>query len=110
MNFDGNDEMINPVEFAKILSDDTRQKIMSRCCCRWCNVGQLVDEVGVSQPTVSHHLGVLREAGLVHVRREGRQVFYSLNQNLVAECCGRLVLDFAPETETARQLESDQKP
>lgn len=96
--------MPDSVEFAKVLADDTRQRIMAACCCRWCSVGELVEEVGVSQPTVSHHLGVLREAGLVHTRREGRQVFYQLNQESVARCCGRLVVDFAPETSAAERL------
>ena len=34
---------------------------------------------GVSQPTVSQHLKVLREAGLVRTRREGTQIYYSLD-------------------------------
>jgi ArsR family transcriptional regulator len=85
--------------FAKALADSTRQKIMQACCCQWCSVGELVARVGVGQPTVSHHLAVLREAGLVHVREEGRQTFYSLNQDVVASCCGRLVETFAPERE-----------
>lgn len=96
------------VRFSKVLADDTRQRIMSACCCRWCSVGELVVETGVSQPTVSHHLRVLREAGLVRVRREGRQAFYSLNQDAVARCCGRLVADFAPETEAAERLGASQ--
>lgn len=93
--------MQDSVGFAKVITDESRQRIMSACCCRWCSVGELVEEVGVSQPAVSHHLSVLREAGLVHPRRQGRQVFYPLNQELVARCCGRLVADFAPETTTA---------
>jgi DNA-binding transcriptional ArsR family regulator len=61
--------------FAKAMADSTRQKIMQACCCQWCSVGDLVERVGVGQPTVSHHLGILRQAGLVHVREEGRQTF-----------------------------------
>lgn len=99
--------MQKTMTFGKILADDTRQKIMATCCCRWCSVGEIVDEVGVSQPTVSHHLAVLREAGLVKVRQRGRQTFYSLNQDAVVRCCGQLVLDFAPETEAAQQFRSD---
>jgi DNA-binding transcriptional ArsR family regulator len=56
---------------------------------------------GVTQPTVSHHLAILREAGLVHTRRDGRQIFYSLNQDAVAVCCGRLMRVFAPERSAA---------
>lgn len=89
----------NTVQFAKALADDTRQRIMAVCCCRWCSVGELVGEVGVGQSTVSHHLAILRQAGLVHVREQGRQTFYSLNQDAVTQCCGRLVTAFAPERE-----------
>lgn len=95
---------LKELTFAKALADDTRQKIMSTCCCRWCSVGELVEEVGVSQPTVSHHLAVLKEAGLVHVKRQGRQRLYSLNQEAVVRCCGQLVVTFAPETEAGREM------
>jgi ArsR family transcriptional regulator len=87
------------VSFAKALADTTRQKIMQACCCEWCSVGELVVRVGVGQPTVSHHLAILRDAGLVHMREAGRQTFYSLNQDAVVSCCGRLVAAFAPERE-----------
>ncbi len=69
-----------PVDFAKALADETRQKIMEFCCCEWRSVGEITDEIGVAQPTVSHHLAILRDAGLVNVREEGRQTFYTLNQ------------------------------
>lgn len=83
--------------FAKAIADETRQEIMSLLCCRWLCVGDLVEKLDVLQPTVSHHLAQLRQAGLVHARREGRQVFYSLNQDAVAACCGHLMAAFAPE-------------
>jgi len=80
------------------MSDPTRQRIMQFLCCEWLNVSSVVDKLGdVSQPTVSHHLAILRDAGLVHTRREGKQVFYSLNQDEIAVCCGVLMRDFAPE-------------
>jgi ArsR family transcriptional regulator, arsenate/arsenite/antimonite-responsive transcriptional repressor len=87
----------NPVEFAKALADGTRQKIMNLCCCQWLNVGEIVEAVGVSQPTVSHHLAILREAGLVHTRQEGKHTFYSLNQQKVVSCCGQIMQVFAPD-------------
>lgn len=86
------------VSFAKAMADETRQRVMSLLCCRWLCVGDIVDEMGdISQPTVSHHLSILREAGLVFVRREGKQIFYSLNQDAVVVCCGRIMRTFAPE-------------
>ena len=88
---------VNPITFAKALADETRQKIMGLCCCKWLSVGEIVEELNVSQPTVSHHLGILRSAGLVDSRREGKQVFYSLNQEKIADACCQLAGDFAPE-------------
>jgi len=94
----------HPVEFAKALADETRQKIMGLVCCKWLSVNEIVEQLHVTQPTVSHHLAILREAGLVQAREEGKQTFYSLNQERFATCCGTLVLNFAPETETAKAV------
>ena len=94
---------LSPVLFAKAIADDTRQKIMSECCCCSLSVSEIVEKVGVSQPTVSHHLAILRDAGLVDIREEGKQTFYTLNQECVAICCGQLMLKFAPE-EKATEL------
>ena len=89
---------MDSITFAKAMADETRQEIMRLLCCQWLCVGDVVEKLGnVSQPTVSHHLAVLREADLVHTRREGKQVFYSLNQDAVAVCCGNLMQTFAPE-------------
>ncbi|MBK7454976.1 MAG: winged helix-turn-helix transcriptional regulator [Anaerolineales bacterium] len=94
----------NPVLFAKAISDETRQKIMNICCCESLSVTEIVEKLDVSQPTVSHHLAILREADLVTVREEGKQTFYSLNQENVAVCCGQLMIKFAPESITTEKL------
>jgi ArsR family transcriptional regulator len=97
---------IDGVLFAKALADETRQKIMGLCCCAWLSVNEIVEKTKVTQPTVSHHLAILREAGLVRVRAEGRQTFYSLNQDRVVTCCGQLMIKFAPEQETTAAVET----
>ena len=86
----------DPVLFAKALADETRQKIMKICCCEWLSVNEIVEHLKVTQPTVSHHLAILREARLVDVREEGKQTFYQLNQNRITACCGQLRTNFAP--------------
>ena len=96
----------SPVEFAKALADDTRQKIMAFCCCDERSVGEIVEHVAVTQPTVSHHLAILRDAGLVSVRHDGKQTFYALNQDRVAFCCGQLMTTFAPETEATEAVKA----
>ena len=90
---------INPVTFAKILADETRQEIMKSLCCVWLNVSDVVDRLGgrVNQPTVSHHLKQLEAANLVQVRQQGRQRFYTLNQQQMTVCCGQLMATFAPD-------------
>ena len=90
----------DPVLFAKAIADDTRQKIMSACCCCELSVNEIVEKVGYSQPTISHHLAILRDAGLVDSREDGKQTFYTLNQERIAVCCGQIMLKFAPESET----------
>ena len=94
----------NPVLFAKAISDETRQKIMNICCCDSLSVSEIVEKLDASQPTVSHHLAILREADLVTVREDGKQTFYSLNQENVAICCGQLMIKFAPESITTEKL------
>ncbi len=94
----------DPVLFAKAISDETRQKIMKLVCCDSLSVNEIVEKLHVSQPTVSHHLAILREADLVIVREEGKQTFYSLNQENLAVCCGQLMIRFAPESVTTEKL------
>ncbi len=90
--------MINCVDFCKALGDETRQRILELLLTKgnMC-VSDLVDAFNVSQPTISHHLTLLKNAGLVTGRREGKQVFYSVNQENVTMCCGKLFAKFTPE-------------
>jgi DNA-binding transcriptional ArsR family regulator len=46
-------------------------------------VGDIVDSLGLGQPAVSKHLKVLRDVGLVHVRREGRHMLYRTNAEAI---------------------------
>jgi ArsR family transcriptional regulator len=90
---------VDTVEFAKALADVTRQKIMAICCCRELSVNEIVEALDVTQPTVSHHLAILRRAGLVHTRRRGKQVLYTLNQESLADGCCQVAVVFAPDVE-----------
>ena len=90
------------VAFAKVLADETRQKILQLCACEELSVSEIVEQLDVAQPTVSHHLAILKEAGLMEVRHHGKQVFYKLNQEQMALCCGQLRQAFAPEEETTQ--------
>ena len=85
------------VTFCKALADETRQKILEMLLEEEMHVGDIVDAFAVSQPTISHHLSVLKQAGLVTSRKEGKQVFYTVNRERVVECCGRLFAKLSAE-------------
>jgi DNA-binding transcriptional ArsR family regulator len=90
---------LEPVIFAKVIADETRQQIMKLICCRWRSVTDIVAQLQVTQPTVSHHLAILREAGLVNYKEEGKQTYYQLNRDLVTVCCGQIVNKFSSESD-----------
>jgi DNA-binding transcriptional ArsR family regulator len=95
------------VGFAKAIADETRQSIMKLCCCERLTVSEITDRIGVSQPTVSHHLAILRDAGLVTAVREGRECYYSLNCERITLCCGRLMLTFAPQEPVTQAMQRE---
>lgn len=97
----------NSVTFAKALADPTRQQIMKIICCEWKNVNEIVEAVGVRQPTVSHHLSILKDAGLVKSRPDGKHTYYILNQSRVENCCGQLIEVFAPGSMPNNSDETD---
>ena len=89
---------IDCVSFCRALGDQTRQDILQML--------QKKGEMGVtaivaafgrhSQPTISHHLKILRHEGLVVSRRAGKEIIYALNGENVEECCGMLWAKFVP--------------
>src|SRR5262247_1917603 len=69
----------------RTLADPTRRAIFERLCRDGeQTVGALTDRAGVSQPAVSKHLGVLKQAGLVRDRPEGRQTYYRADREGLA--------------------------
>jgi DNA-binding transcriptional ArsR family regulator len=72
-------------ELFATLADATRRAIFERLCRDGeQTVWMLTDQAGVSQPAVSKHLGVLKLAGLVRDRREGRETHYSAQPQALA--------------------------
>ena len=69
----------------RTLADPTRRAIFERLCREGeQTVGALTAHAGVSQPAVSKHLGVLKQAGLVRDRQDGRQTHYSAQRGALA--------------------------
>ena len=63
----------------KALADPTRRKILRMLGGGEMTAGQISRQFEMSAPSISHHFSILKNADLVFVRREGQQLFYSLN-------------------------------
>jgi len=68
------------VQFFKVMADESRLKIIGLLSTGERSVGELAELLGLQEPTVSHHLGRLRELNLVEMRAEGNTRYYWLNR------------------------------
>jgi DNA-binding transcriptional ArsR family regulator len=81
----------------KALSNPDRLLLLCQLSQGEKNVGELEALVGITQPTLSQQLSVLRDEGLVSTRREGKNIYYCINSPqamavmdvLYAEFCGK---------------------
>jgi len=71
------------------LSDRTRLTILEMLKEKEHCVSDICLCFAMSQPSISHHLDILKRAGLVHKEKRGREVFYSFNDDVLVECCGK---------------------
>ncbi|MDA8442765.1 MAG: metalloregulator ArsR/SmtB family transcription factor [Peptococcaceae bacterium] len=69
-------------EFYKALGDETRLNIVNMLAAQEMCVCEIIDQLGLSQPAVSHHLKILRQAGIVNDTREGKWIYYSINMGV----------------------------
>ena len=69
----------------KALNDPTRRDIMDLLKKKDLTAGDIADHFSFSKPTISHHLDLLRQAGLVVNRKEGQFIYYSLNTTVMDE-------------------------
>lgn len=81
-------------KFFKALSDKTRRGILRLLQRRELSVGQIVAHFSLSQPTISRHLSVLKEAQLVTDRRSGQHVMYRLSPDALARSAGQFFVHF----------------
>ena len=75
--------MLELADFFKIFGDGTRIRILQLLLAGEKNVGELAEALDMSQSAVSHQLRILRQNDLVKYRKEGKTVFYSLDDEHV---------------------------
>lgn len=73
------------VNIFEILAEPNRRRILDLLRVREHSVGELVEQTALSQPGVSKHLRILREAGLVEVRQEAQKRWYRLRPEPLTE-------------------------
>ena len=69
----------------KALNDPTRREILELLKDRDLTAGEIAAQFHISKPSISHHLDLLRQAGLVESVKEGQFIYYSLNTTVVDE-------------------------
>jgi len=72
-------QMKKIAEFYKALGDESRLKIIQMLTEQEMCVCEIIVRLNMSQPAVSHHLKILRQAGLVKDSRDGKWIYYSLD-------------------------------
>ncbi len=73
----------------KALSDSSRIRILALLRdADELNVSSIVTGTDINQASVSKHLSLLKQVGIVHVRREGNQAFYSIRDQKILDICG----------------------
>ncbi len=85
MNMLNNDTLQEVSQLYKSLSDATRLKILLLLSEKETKVGDIADELGMEQSAVSHQLKLLRLNHLVKSRREGKTIFYALDDQHVLD-------------------------
>lgn len=69
----------------KALNDPTRREILELLKDKDMTAGDIADRFDISKPSISHHLDLLRQAGLVVSVKEGQFIYYSINTTVMDE-------------------------
>jgi DNA-binding transcriptional ArsR family regulator len=72
-------------EVFKALADPSRREILRLLARGEMSAGDLSDQFDLAKASVSHHLAVLKDAGMIRSRRDGQQIFYSLDTTVLQD-------------------------
>ena len=75
----------------KALNDPTRREILELLKIKDMTAGEIADQFNISKPSISHHLDLLKQAGLVVSVKEGQFIIYSINTTVMDEMLKWLV-------------------
>ncbi len=88
--------MADFVYLFRALGDPTRQKMLALLeeAAEMC-AADLARNFSMTQPSISHHLRILKQAGLVTADKRGKEVYYAINTAALRHCCGAFFANFA---------------
>jgi len=69
----------------KALNDQTRRDILELLKAKELTAGEIADKFDISKPSISHHLDLLKQAGLIEADKQGQFIYYSLNTTVMDE-------------------------
>ena len=75
----------------KALSDETRREILKLLNKKDMNAGEISNHFNMSKPSISKHLDILRETGLISSEKKGQYVIYSVNTSVIQEILGNFI-------------------
>ncbi len=87
----------------RALADPTRRQILQDLQGGEITAGEIASRFTISAPSVSRHLGVLKNAGLIRERRDANRIYYSLVEERLAVCVGQFLSAVCPEQIILRQ-------
>ena len=67
----------------KALNDTTRREILELLKENDLNAGEIAEHFNISKPSISHHLDLLKQAGLVYAEKNGQYITYSINTSML---------------------------
>lgn len=87
-------------KFFKAVADPSRIKIMMLLMKGEMCVSDICKHFNMKQPSISHHLNILKNAKIVSDRKEGKEVYYSLNSCCIDSCCSEFMQRFRGRPKT----------
>ena len=91
MEFDKSRNFDQESEILKVLGHPIRLKIVAGLCARECNVKHIWECLGLPQATVSQHLSLLKNKGIIEGKRDGVEVHYTVVHPLAKKIIGLLL-------------------
>ena len=74
------------------LSDETRRRIIKLLRFKELNAGEISSHFDLKKPTISHHLAILKDSGIIDYKKDKNNIIYSLNENVLEEVANAFLL------------------